>query len=279
MDLDAILFVQKQLRLLDVNTKDILLLTSFITNGNIDIDRSINEMLSDCAVEENDMDILNFMELDFRFNVPLYLVLACYKEVSNVLVSVVKSHSLSKETYRDLIEKLIESIPSLETLEKGRILTLIIDLVSAHGKVDIDYFQESVIIREFVKDNLNTLSLQKNKRLVDDQLMKKLTIIKLFSQGFVRYGNVGDININYDEVIIPLVKAKNYRQARLVINFQVLPVDEIPTEGIEVIVDLLEEFKEKESSVDVLEINRLISEIKPLVEPGVMKRKLSNVDM
>lgn len=228
MILDACILFYNKLETLNYDDKDVLIMSSHILNGNIDINISIRENMLKYAEIDKSFDPSRYLNKKLlNCDTPIYKLLLQDESFYSLIKSSITKGLLTSESVRDIIECYIEAIDKLTERENSRVLTHIIELLSLKSNISKEVLQDSIIIREFVKNNLYALEMPKKKKNDADTVSKKMIVIKLFRLGFVKFGNVNDILLTYDEVLQPLINTYNYGQLKLVIYRDNVPLEDL----------------------------------------------------
>lgn len=229
MNLDAILLFFNKFELLDYNDKDILLMSSAVLNKSIDINLSIKENFLKYKENNPSFNADKYLNRPVvNCDVPIYRLLLQEKELFTIIVDACKKGLVTSESFRDIIECFIDAIDKVMEEENGKLLTHIIALLSIkNNNLDKEVMNDSVIIREFVKNNLYALNMSKKKKNDCDTVSKKMIILKLFRLGFVRFGNVNNIELTYEDILQPLIDQFNYGQIKLVVYNDNVPFEDL----------------------------------------------------
>lgn len=228
MILDACILFYNKLETLNYDDKDVLIMSSHILNGNIDINLSIRENMLKYAEIDESFEPSRYLNKELlNCDTPIYKILLQDEAFYSLIKSSITKGLLTSESVRDIFEAYIEAVDKLTERENSKVLTYIIELLSLKSNVEKHVLQDSIIIREFVKNNLYALVIPKKKKNDADTVSKKMIIIKLFRLGFVKFGNVNDILLTYDEVLQPLIDTYNYTQLKLVIYRDNVPVEDL----------------------------------------------------
>lgn len=275
MNLDVLLFFYNKFNNLDYTENDILIMSSYITNNLIDINRSIKENILRYAKEFDKENILERINLlNPTFGVPIYRLLLQDTSMHSILVNAIKKGMLEDKSYLDVVECLLECDGKLLDEEENKLLPFIIDVLQAKKNASSELMQSSRIIREYVFNNKDKLSITKKVKYSGDVIQKKLIVIRLFANGYVRYGNDFDINISYEDILLPLIETENYGHLRLVIGGKVIDASDV-----QYIIDLIDKYvhKNMEENVDddIEKGEQIISETKMMLE--LIKNSKRNV--
>lgn len=228
MILDACILFYNKLETLNYDDKDVLIMSSHILNGNIDINLSIRENMLKYAEIDKSFEPGKYLNKELlNCDTPIYRLLLQDEAFYSLIKASITKGLLTSESVRDILECYIEAIDKLTDRENSRVLTHIIDLLSIKSNLNREVLQDSIIIRGFVKDNLYSLGMPKKKKNDTDTVSKKMIIIKLFRLGYVRFGNINDILLTYEEVLQPLINTYNYGQLKLVIYRDNVPLDDL----------------------------------------------------
>lgn len=228
MDLDAILFFYNRFNNLDYNENDIMIMSSYISNNLIDINKSIMDNICEYINSTESNIVLSQFDFDNQtLSIPIYRLLLQEYLMHSTLLTAIQKGLLTDEAYKDIVESLIDSVDKILPTEQERILPFIIDVLQSKKNADSEVMQDSKIIREFVSNNKEVLALNKRVKNRGDLLQKKIIIIRLFANSYVRYGNFNDVIINYEDIINPLIETENYGQLRLVIGNKVIDIDDV----------------------------------------------------
>ena len=275
MNLDVLLFFYNKFNNLDYTENDILIMSSYVTNNLIDINRSIKENILRYAKEFDKENILERINLlNPTFEVPIYRLLLQDTSMHSILVNAIKKGMLEDKSYLDVVECLLECDGKLLDEEENKLLPFIIDVLQAKKNASSELMQSSRIIREYVFNNKDKLSITKKVKHSGDVIQKKLIVIRLFANGYVRYGNDFDINISYEDILLPLIETENYGHLRLVIGGKVIDASDV-----QYIIDLIDKYvhKNMEENVDddIEKGEQIISETKMMLE--LIKNSKRNV--
>lgn len=235
MNLDAIILFYKKIDRLDYNEKDILLMSSAIMNGNIDINLSVRDnMLKYHELDESFNPDTYLSKSDRNCDIPIYRVLLQDSDFFDILVNATNKGLINSESFRDMIECYLDAVDKVTDNDNDRVMVNVIKLLSLKLNVSKEVMQDSQIIREFIKNNLFALGMPKRKKNRNDVVSKKMIIIKLFRLGFVKFGLSNDVLLTYQEVLQPLLDVCNYGQVKLVIYR-----DNVPCEDIDFVQDYI----------------------------------------
>lgn len=219
MDLDAILFFYNKFNNSNYNLNDIMIMSSYIYNNLININKSIIDNLIDFSNENEGIDVLS--KIDFNnevLNTPIYKLMMDVETMHITLVTAIQKKLISDEVYRDILEILFDKVGTLEEDEENKVLLFLIDILQVKRNISIKFMQESIALRKFVVNNKYALSIRKKIKNSSNLVQKKMIIIRLFGNGYVKYGDILGVNINYEDIIEPLINTKNFGHLRLVIN-------------------------------------------------------------
>ena len=192
----------------------------------------------------------------------------------SILINAIKKGLVDDNSYLDIVECLLECDGKILEQEESKLLPFIVDVLQSKKNASSEIMQKSSIIREYVFNNKDKLALTKRVKHTGDLLQKKIIVIRLFANGYVRYGNDYDINISYEDIIIPLIETKNYGQLRLVIGNKVINPDDV-----DYIISLIGKYVHKNMSSEFVEDiekgEQILSETKMMLE--LIKNSRRNV--
>lgn len=228
MNLDALRLFYKKFDRLDYNDKDILLMSSAILNSTIDINLSIRQNFYKYAELNNDFNPDSYFMKEVRnCDVPIYRLLIQDDDFFTLIINALRKNLFTSESFTDLLECYVDAVDKLTSKENSKVLNHIIEILSVKVNVDQEVLKNSTLLREFVLANLSTLGMSKYKRNNSDIVAKKMIILKLFRLGYVGFGDINDVVINYEDVLQPLINAFNYGQVKLVIYRDNVDLDDI----------------------------------------------------
>lgn len=245
MDLDAILFLIEKLKTGKVTQNELLIIASCITNCCIDINRSLNELLFLIGTQDEDDLAFDMIESNnLLYTEPLYMILYRDEIFRPIIISSLrKRRLLTDDSYINFLGTLLDMALELEEDEAEKVLFFVMELISLRGKEEVGVLQNSSRLRRFVKDNLDSLTNGVSREMYRKEQLKRLIIIKLFTNGFVLYGDYFDISISYEDILIPLIKTKSYGHLRLVLNTSVVPVDDLDY-VLNLVISLIQEYQD-----------------------------------
>lgn len=266
MNLDAILFFYNKFNNLDYNENDILIMSSYVSNNLINVNKSIKDNILIYVKENNKENILERINLlNETFDVPIYRLLLQESLMHLILINAIKKGLVDDNSYLDIVECLLECDGKILEQEESKLLPFIVDVLQFKKNASSEIMQKSSIIREYVFNNKDKLALTKRVKHTGDLLQKKIIVIRLFANGYVRYGNDFDINISYEDIIIPLIETKNYGQLKLVIGNKVINPDDV-----DYIISLIDKYVHKNMSSEFVEDiekgEQILSETKVMLE-------------
>lgn len=266
MNLDAILFFYNKFNNLDYNENDILIMSSYVSNNLINVNKSIKDNILIYVKENNKDNILERINLlNETFDVPIYRLLLQDSLMHSILINAIKKGLVDDNSYLDIVECLLECDGKILEQEESKLLPFIVDVLQSKKNASSEIMQKSSIIRGYVFNNKDKLALTKRVKHTGDLLQKKIIVIRLFANGYVRYGNDFDINISYEDIIIPLIETKNYGQLKLVIGNKVINPDDV-----DYIISLIDKYVHKNMSSEFVEDiekgEQILSETKVMLE-------------
>ncbi|MCX4366304.1 MAG: hypothetical protein OSJ70_11130 [Bacilli bacterium] len=232
MEIDALLLLSRILKDFDFTETDLLVIKSYISNKNININLSIRENAR-LFMDENDLTLEECKELrDIvlenceYIHTPIYKLLMKNNRLRQFVLHANYKRVLEESTILDIIEDILRQIDELELVEEqNNLIRFLMDFLAKHRFLNKNIMQESKIINEYVKKTENMV-LNENDRFMPAYQMRffrRMLLYKLFSCGYTSFDYNQKLDPDSQEsgvvsIITPLVETRSYGHLRLMIN-------------------------------------------------------------
>lgn len=231
MEIDALLLLTKGLKDFKFTESELLIINSYVTNKNVNINLSIrenallivkeNELLKDDPIIQN---ILNTSES--YIDVPIYSLFLQNVRLRTFLISAPSNRVLTEATVLDIVEATLQGIDTI-TLESeiDNIIRFLMEFLAKHRLIKENNVQKSQIINGFVKKNEDVVINEKDRR--EDNYHKmfyhRMLLYKLFSCNYATFDYNQILNPESEEngveaIIRPLLESRSYGHLRLIVN-------------------------------------------------------------
>lgn len=232
MEIDALLLLSRILKDFDFTETDLLVIKSYISNKNININLSIRENAR-LFMDENDLTLEECKELrDIvlenceYIHTPIYKLLMKNNRLRQFVLHANYKKVLEESTILNIIEDILRKIDELELVEEqNNLIRFLMDFLAKHRFLNKNIMQESKIINEYVKKTENMV-LNENDRFMPAYQMRffrRMLLYKLFSCGYTSFDYNQKLDPDSQErgvvsIITPLVETRSYGHLRLMIN-------------------------------------------------------------